>query len=39
MVKFNVMNEAIIDVDPSTVFKAILDELRGYTNWWMAPAE
>jgi ribosome-associated toxin RatA of RatAB toxin-antitoxin module len=39
MVKFNVVDEAIIEADPSTVFKAILDELGGYTNWWLPHAE
>jgi ribosome-associated toxin RatA of RatAB toxin-antitoxin module len=39
MVKFNVVDEAIIEADPSTVFKAILDELGGYTNWWLPNAE
>jgi uncharacterized protein YndB with AHSA1/START domain len=39
MPRINVVDEAIIDADPSTVFQAILDELSGATNWWMPHAE
>jgi len=34
MSRIDVMDEAIIDADPSTVFKALIEELRGVTSWW-----
>ncbi|UCH36925.1 MAG: SRPBCC family protein [Candidatus Bathyarchaeota archaeon] len=39
MPKITVVDEAIIDAEPSTVFKAILDELAGNTHWWMPHTE
>jgi uncharacterized protein YndB with AHSA1/START domain len=34
-----VVDEAIIDADPSTVFKALIDECNGRTHWWMPSLE
>ncbi len=34
-VEIDVVDEAIIDADPATVFKALLDEANGSTNWWV----
>jgi len=35
MPSWNVVDEAIIDADPSEVFKALLDEYTGVSRWWM----
>jgi len=35
MPKIDVTDEAIIDAEPSVVFKALLDEFEGAKNWWM----
>jgi uncharacterized protein YndB with AHSA1/START domain len=35
MPKIDVLDEAVIDSPPVAVFKAILDEYVGVTNWWM----
>ena len=35
MPKFVVIDEAVIDSPPMVVYKAILDEIAGVTNWWM----
>ena len=34
-----VVDEAIIDADPSVVFKALIDECNGLTHWWMPSLE
>ena len=34
MPKYDVTDEAIIDALPMDVYKAILDEYAGVTNWW-----
>jgi uncharacterized protein YndB with AHSA1/START domain len=39
MARYDVVDEAIIDATPSTVFKAIMDELGGITKWWMPHSE
>jgi len=39
MPTFNIVDEAIIDSDPITVFQAILNELSGTTHWWMPYSE
>ena len=39
MPTFTVVDEAIIDSDPITVFQAILNELSGITHWWMPHSE
>ena len=35
MPKVDVVDEAIIDAEPYTVFKALLDEIEGARSWWM----
>ena len=35
MKEIDVIDEAVIDASPSAVYKAILDEYVGVTNWWM----
>ena len=35
MAEIDVVDEAIIDADPTTVYEALLDEVKGSTNWWM----
>ena len=35
MPKFDVTDKAIIDAQPFVVYKTILDEYAGVTNWWM----
>jgi uncharacterized protein YndB with AHSA1/START domain len=35
MSKIDVVDEAVIDSSPLTVFKAILNEHAGVTHWWM----
>jgi hypothetical protein len=35
MPKIDVINEAVIDSSPLTVYKAILNEYAGVTNWWI----
>ena len=34
-----VIDEAIIDADPLTVFRALIDEVNGRTHWWMPSLE
>lgn len=34
-----VVDEAIIDADPSSVFKALIDEVNGRTSWWKPSLE
>ena len=34
MPKYDVTDEAIVDALPMDVYKAILDEYAGVTNWW-----
>jgi len=34
-----VVDEAIIDANPSAVFKALIDECNGRTHWWMPSLE
>jgi uncharacterized protein YndB with AHSA1/START domain len=34
-----IVDEAIIDADPSAVFKALIDESNGRTHWWMPSLE
>jgi hypothetical protein len=33
--KIDVTDEAIIDSSPMSVYRAVLDEFSGVTNWWM----
>jgi len=33
--KINVTDEAVINAPPMVVYKAILDEFSGVTQWWM----
>ncbi len=33
-VEFDVVDEAVINADPATVYNAFLDEVKGSTNWW-----
>jgi hypothetical protein len=35
MTKIDVTSEAVIDSSPMAVYKALLDEISGVTNWWM----
>jgi len=35
----SVVDEAIIDADPSAVFQALIDESHGRTHWWMPSLE
>jgi hypothetical protein len=35
MPKFDVTDEAVIDASPIEVYKAVLNEFAGVTNWWM----
>ena len=35
MPKIDVTDEAVIDSPPMVVYKAILNEYAGGTNWWM----
>jgi uncharacterized protein YndB with AHSA1/START domain len=35
MPKIDVVSEAVIDSSPMAVYKALLDEISGVTNWWM----
>jgi len=35
MTKIDVIDETIIDSPPEVVYKAVLDEYAGVTNWWM----
>ena len=35
MPKFDRLDEAVIDAPPMVVYKAILNEYAGVTNWWM----
>ena len=35
MPKIDVVSEAVIDSSPMEVYKALLDEIAGVTNWWM----
>ena len=35
MPRIDVVDEAIIDSNPSAVFKAMLKEFEGAKNWWM----
>jgi hypothetical protein len=35
MFEIDVEDEAIIDADPATVSKAIMDEAAGKTHWWL----
>jgi hypothetical protein len=35
MSEIDVVDRAIIDADPSTVYEALLDEVRGSTDWWV----
>jgi len=39
MPKIDVLDEAIIDSPPMVVYKAILNEYAGVTNWWMPYCE
>jgi hypothetical protein len=39
MVKMDVTDEAMIDSSPMEVYKAIIDEYSGVTNWWMPHLE
>jgi hypothetical protein len=39
MPTFNIVDEAVIDSDPITVFQAIFNELSGVTHWWMPHSE
>ena len=39
MVKMDVTDEAIIDGSPLEVYKAIIDEYSGITNWWLPTLE
>jgi uncharacterized protein YndB with AHSA1/START domain len=39
MPKIDVTDEAIIDSPPIEVYKAILNELSGFTKWWMPHIE
>jgi hypothetical protein len=34
MPKYDVTDEAVIDSPPMVVYKAVLDEYAGVTNWW-----
>ncbi len=34
MFEMDVVDEAIIDADPATVSKAIMNEVKGKTHWW-----
>jgi hypothetical protein len=34
MPKYDVIDEAVIDFPPMVVYKTILDEYAGVTNWW-----
>ncbi len=35
MSRIDVVDEAIVDADPSRAFKALIDEANGRTRWWM----
>jgi uncharacterized protein YndB with AHSA1/START domain len=35
MAEIDVVDEAIIDADPATVYKALINEVKGSTHWWM----
>lgn len=35
MPKIDVVDEAIINAEPSTVYKPLMDEYEGVTSWWM----
>jgi hypothetical protein len=35
MPKIDVFDEAIINSQPSTVFKALIGEFEGAKSWWM----
>jgi uncharacterized protein YndB with AHSA1/START domain len=35
MPRIDVVSEAVIDSSPMEVYKALLDEIAGVTNWWM----
>jgi len=39
MSRIDVVDEAIIDADPASVFKALIDEVNGRTHWWMPTLE
>jgi len=39
MPKIDVTDEAVIDSQPMDVYKAILNELSGYTHWWLPHIE
>ncbi len=39
MPKIDVIDEAVLDGSPIVVYKAILNELAGVTNWWMPTHE
>ena len=39
MSRIDVVDEAIIDADPASVFKALIDEVNGRTHWWMPHLE
>jgi hypothetical protein len=35
MARIDVVDEAVVDADQSRVFKALIDEANGRTNWWI----
>ncbi len=35
MPRYDVVDKAIIDAEPSVTFKAMNDEVTGVSNWWM----
>jgi|GEM_PF-636726 len=35
LTKYDVVDEAIIDAEPSVVFQAMSDEVTGVSKWWM----
>jgi hypothetical protein len=39
MPKFDVIDEALVDAQPMVVYRAILDEYSGVTNWWKPTLE
>ena len=39
MPNYNVTDEGVIEADPSSVFKALVDEYSGISHWWMPYCE